>query len=107
MNAITRQDACASHTPPGLASLLSHFCLDQQQPGTFELMALQSYFDNIAFQEQDPASRKRKAALQLSEALEKTLLHLAGFDNDFLDNYLSVKHAEREIMVRYLLPRQN
>lgn len=107
MNAITSQDACTSYASPNLASLLSHFCLDQQQPGTFELMALQSYFDNIAFQEQDPASRKRKAALELSEALEKALLHSAGFDNDFLDNYLSVKHAEREIIIRYVLPRQS
>lgn len=92
--------ACSPH----VASLLSHFCRDEHKPDAFELMALQSYFDNIAFQEQDPASRKRKAALELSEALEKALLHSAGFDNGFLDNYLSVKHAEREIIIRYMLP---
>lgn len=92
---------------PQVTSLLSHFCRDEQRPDAFELMALQSYVDNIAFQEQDPASHKRRAAMELSEALEKVLLHSDGFDNAFLDNYLSVKHAEREIIIRYVLPQPN
>jgi len=107
MDAITSVDAYAKSGSPHLAILFSHFCQDQQKPDTFELMALQSYFDNIAYQERDLTSRKRKAALELSEALRQALLLSARLDNDFLDSYLSFKHAEREIIIRYVLPNLN
>lgn len=93
--------------PPGLTALLAHFCADQDKPDTFELMALQSYVDRMALQDSNPRSRRRQAALELSAALEDILLHSTRFDESFLDNYLSVRHAEREIIIRHMAPSLN
>ena len=100
---------CRSTTASGinLTLLLSQFCADMNQPDTFELMALQSYVDSLALQEGHSCSRRRRAALQLSAALEDVLLRLNRFDDEFLGNYLSVRHAEREITMRYVLPGLN
>lgn len=96
-------------TPPAinLTPLLSHFCADLNTPDTFELMALQSYVDSLALQEKNPGSRRRQAALELSAALEDILLRSTRFDDALLDNYLSLRHAEREIIIRYVLPTLN
>jgi hypothetical protein len=90
-----------------LAPLLSHFCADRNRPDTFELMALQSYVDSLVLQDRNPASRRRQAALELSAALEDILLRSTRFDDALLDNYLSLRHAEREIIIRYVLPTLN
>jgi hypothetical protein len=103
----SRTGSNTNTTAINLMPLLSHFCADLNQPDTFELMALQSYVDRMALQERHPGSRRHQAALELSAALEDVLLRSAHFDEGFLDNYLSVRHAEREILIRYALPSLN